>query len=189
VILPEFKPFNSIRRFAREYSITEKIDGTNGQIYIDDTGTQIAVASRNKWLDETKAGDHHGFYKWVMAHKEELLLLGPGHHYGEWAGQGIAHGYGLKEKRFYLFNTNRWTEETKPKCCHVVPVLHAGDDFSNAGIQVSCCLNRLQTEGSVAVPGWMKPEGVVIYHVAGNFLLKKTLNNDGHKSLQKYLKE
>lgn len=190
MILPEFKPFQSIKRFSRAYSISEKIDGSNGQIYIDDTGTEIAAASRNKWLDETKAGDHHGFYKWVMANKEELLpILGPGHHYGEWMGQGIQHGYGLKEKRFYLFNTSRWNEETKPKCCHVVPVLHDGTDFSDAGASVAAALYRLKELGSVAVPGWMRPEGIVIYHVAGNFLLKKTLNDDGHKSLHKYIKE
>lgn len=189
MILPEFKPFNSIRRLARGFVITEKIDGTNGQIYIDDTGTEIAAASRNRWLDGTKTGNHHGFYNWVQDNKEDLLKLGPGNHFGEWFGLGIANGYGLKEKRFSLFNTHRWNEETKPKCCHVVPVLYTGEDFTDIKIGVDFCLNKLQTEGSVAAPGWMKPEGIVIYHLAADVLFKRTLNNDGHKSLYKYNKD
>lgn len=32
--------------------------------------------------------------------------------------------------------------------------------------------------GSVAAPGFMKPEGIVIFHVQGNFGLKKTLEKD-----------
>lgn len=32
--------------------------------------------------------------------------------------------------------------------------------------------------GSVAAPGFANPEGVVIYHTAGNVLFKKTLIKD-----------
>ncbi len=39
-------------------------------------------------------------------------------------------------------------------------------------------LDKLDYFGSLAAPGYMKPEGVVIYHVAGNVLFKKTLEED-----------
>ena len=32
--------------------------------------------------------------------------------------------------------------------------------------------------GSLAAPGFMKPEGVVIYHTAANIMFKKTFKND-----------
>ncbi len=36
----------------------------------------------------------------------------------------------------------------------------------------------LRIRGSVCVPGFMNPEGIVIYHIAGNLLFKKTLVHD-----------
>lgn len=33
-------------------------------------------------------------------------------------------------------------------------------------------------DGSLAQPGFMKPEGIVIFHTAANQLFKKTLEND-----------
>jgi len=32
--------------------------------------------------------------------------------------------------------------------------------------------------GSIAAPGFMQPEGIVIYHTSGNVLFKKTFEND-----------
>jgi hypothetical protein len=40
------------------------------------------------------------------------------------------------------------------------------------------CLDKLRATGSVAAPGFMNPEGIVIYHVAGGHLYKKTIDND-----------
>jgi hypothetical protein len=34
------------------------------------------------------------------------------------------------------------------------------------------------TFGSAASPGFMKPEGVIAYHVAGNLFFKKTIEKD-----------
>ena len=104
--------------------------------------------------------------------------LGPGRHYGEWWGSGIQRGYGLPkgEKRFSLFNTTRWSEDAaRPACCHVVPVLYTGK-FSTGEIDV--CLALLADEGSHAAPGFMKPEGVVIFHPQGNVGFKKTIEKD-----------
>lgn len=34
------------------------------------------------------------------------------------------------------------------------------------------------TEGSVAAPGFMKPEGIIIFHIQSQLLFKKTLERD-----------
>ena len=61
----------------------------------------------------------------------------------------------------------------------MVPILHTGM-FSTQ--MVDTLLAELAREGSAASPGFMKPEGVVVFHVAGNLMFKKTLDkNDGHK--------
>ena len=176
----EFINFNKISRWSREVIVTEKIDGTNSQIYIDDTGTQIYAGSRNRWI--TPQDDNYGFAGWVERNKEELLKLGPGSHFGEWWGSGIQRNYGLKEKRFSLFNVSRWGEEaTRPKCCGVVPTLWRGnmDD-----LDADVLINLLRVEGSKAAPGFMKPEGIVIFCVAGGQLFKKTVEKDDRAKSQ-----
>lgn len=170
--LPEFKGFPKMARLSREVVVTEKIDGSNAQIYITDEGDLFA-GSRSQWITPEK--DNFGFAKWVERNKEELLTLGHGQHFGEWWGNGIQRGYGLKEKRFSLFNTFRWSE-VRPPCCHVVPILWKGI-FETEMIEE--VIERLRIEGSHAAPGFMKPEGVIVFHTAGNFGLKKTLDNDG----------
>lgn len=174
--LEGFRPFPKMARLAREMIITEKLDGTNAQILINDTGDKISAGSRTRMI--TPEDDNFGFARWVEANKEELLKLGPGRHFGEWWGQGIQRNYGLKEKRFSLFNVRRWGptgENPPPACCHVVPVLYTGTFNS---LDISITLDVLRVEGSKAVPGFMKPEGVVIFHTAGGYLFKKTFEKD-----------
>lgn len=171
---PEFPEFEKIPRLARECIVTEKIDGTNGLIFITEEGDLFA-GSRSRWI--TPQEDNYGFAKWVEGNKAELLRLGPGRHYGEWWGQGIQRNYSLREKRFSLFNVSRWADDAvRPACCHVVPVLER-ELFDSPGL-AHRALKRLRDEGSAAAPGFMKPEGVIIYHVAGNLLFKKTLERD-----------
>jgi hypothetical protein len=43
---------------------------------------------------------------------------------------------------------------------------------------VNQVLGKLKEEGSVASPGFMKPEGIVIFHTAARWLLKKTIDKD-----------
>lgn len=172
--LPEFVSFESIPRLKRGCTITEKIDGTNAQIYISDTGTLLA-GSRNHWI--TPEDNNYGFARWVEENREELLKLGPGSHYGEWWGSGIQRRYGMQEKRFSLFNSSRWTPETLPVCCSVVPVLYSDVFHSTA---VDQCLERLKTEGSIAGLH-AEPEGVVVYLQATRKYFKATLDGDGHK--------
>ena len=47
-------------------------------------------------------------------------------------------------------------------------------DTSVIGTQIE----RLRTLGSVAAPGFMRPEGVVVFHTAGGYLFKKTIERD-----------
>lgn len=169
----EFQTFTKIARLSREIVVTEKIDGTNGLIAIGEDG-EFQVGSRNQWITPEK--DNAGFARWAYEHKDELMALGVGFHYGEWWGQGIQRGYGLKEKRFSLFNTSRWSDDTvRPACCHVVPVLYTGMFYTT---QIDDALNQLRIYGSKAAPGFMKPEGVVIFHTAGNLYFKKTIEGD-----------
>jgi hypothetical protein len=171
--LPVFRPFPKIPRLSREIIITEKIDGTNASVYVSESGLVLA-GKRSGWI--TPENDNAGFAKWVRDHEEELRTgLGPGLHFGEWWGSGIQRRYGLNEKRFSLFNVGRWNEITKPACCDVVPLLYRGD-FSEVAILES--LLTLKNEGSLAAPGFMQPEGIVIFHIAAGVSFKKTLEGD-----------
>ncbi len=169
----EFKEFPSIGRLSRDIVITEKLDGTNASVTITEDG-QFLTGSRNRWI--TPQDDNYGFSKWAHENKDELLKLGVGSHFGEWWGQGIQRKYGLSEKRFSLFNVGRWNEENKPLCCHVVPTLYKGDFCTVAINQVMYELSGFN--GSAAAPGFMNPEGVVIYHKQANVLFKKTFEHD-----------
>jgi hypothetical protein len=79
----EFMGFPKMGRLSRECWVTEKIDGTNAQIYITDDG-QMLIGSRTRWI--TPESDNFGFARWATEHKDELLQLGPGRHFGEWWG-------------------------------------------------------------------------------------------------------
>lgn len=169
----EHQTFKKIPRLSRDIVITEKLDGTNAQITITEDG-QFLIGSRNRWI--TPENDNHGFARWATQNKEELMKLGVGTHYGEWWGTGIARGYYLSEKRFSLFNVAKWQDpEVRPKCCHVVPVLYQGP-FDTAVIDRE--LGNLKSNGSVAAKGFMKPEGIIIFHTAGNLYFKKTCVDD-----------
>lgn len=177
----EFKEFKKIPRLSRECVITEKIDGTNGVIAIEEDGTMWA-GSKSRWLWNSKEGmlceDNFGFANWVKNNIEDLKLLGVGFHYGEWWGSGIQRGYGLPkgEKRFSLFNVHKWSDDSiRPKCCSVVPVLWEGMFDTQRAFDV---LEHLRISGSKVVTGFMNPEGIVIFHKAGNLLFKKTIEKD-----------
>lgn len=201
----EFQAFSKIARLTREMIVTEKIDGTNAQIYIEDIPEYsyivmpevyadngfgpdgfvrvMRVGSRNRWL--SRKDDNFNFCRWAFDNADLLLQLGPGRHFGEWWGAGIQRQYGQTEKRFSLFNVQRWTptadpriprtKDVLPPCCGLVPVLYQGL-FDTAA--VDRCIESLRLTGSVAAPGFMKPEGVVVFHTAGNVGFKKTIEKD-----------
>jgi len=203
----DFEKFPKIPRFNRDIIITEKIDGTNGQIIIErfsnelltnegrgvmagavyyqhdfntDFETAIWAGSRNRWLNRV-GGDNHGFAGWVFANGPELVEgLGVGRHYGEWWGQGIGRRYGLDHKRFSLFNTKRWATQERPKCCDAVPVIYEGPWMlpDTAILAPNMALSLLLERGSFAAPGYTEPEGIVIFHPQGNLTFKITLEGD-----------
>ena len=173
--LPPFVEFPKIARLTRGMVVTEKIDGTNGVVHVSADGV-VRAGSRSRWI--TPDDDNFGFAKWVHANADELRALGEGYHYGEWWGAGIQRRYGLDHKRWSLFNVHRWGE-TRPACCGVVPVLARGLDIRAATEEG---LSILRASGSVAAPGFDKPEGVVIFHAHSKTLFKVTLEKDAeHK--------
>jgi hypothetical protein len=191
----EFTPYPKTPRLKRDIVITEKLDGTNAQVVIthgsfeddlDDTtiiaasGDEVdllimRVGSRTRWITPGKPTDNYGFAGWCLENADELFKLGVGQHFGEWYGQGIQRNYGLDHKRFALFNSSRWGihNPNTPACCEVVPVL-----ATCAMDQIDTVLWGLQMNGSKAVPGFMNPEGIIVYHTASQQNFKVLLEND-----------
>jgi hypothetical protein len=173
-----FVPFSKIARMSRTMTVTEKLDGTSGCLFIGEDGEFLA-GSRTRWI--TPEDDNFGFARWAYEHKDELLALGPGHHFGEWWGLGVQRKYDQAEKHFSLFNVGKWLEGYDnakplcPACCRVVPVLYRGMFDTD---MVNTVMGALSLNGSSAAPGFMNPEGVVIYHEAARILFKKTFEND-----------
>jgi hypothetical protein len=170
----EFEAFQKLHRIKRWCVITEKVDGTNAQIAFDEDGTMY-VGSRTRWI--TPDDDNFGFARWAHEHAEVLRALGPGRHFGEWYGAGIQRKYGLTEKRFVLFDTERWADG-RPECCGVVPIVYCGDFSTDA---IDNALETLRVGGSLIAPGFMNPEGVVVYMPQARAAFKVTLGGDGHK--------
>ncbi len=196
----EFKAFPKIPRYRREVCVTEKIDGTNAaiQIYpmdsLEETGNPLPIAvypyegkahgiwtqSRNQFI--TPGKDNYGFSTWVQNNAEQLVNLGPGTHYGEWWGYGIQRGYIQQRKRFSLFNIARWQpgRDTPPECCDVVPLIGYILPAEIDGI-----IEDLRLNGSKAAPGFMYPEGIIVWHTQSKQYYKILLEGDEiPKSLQ-----
>lgn len=171
IITEEFKSFNKILHIGKLYmSITQKIHGSNAQICIKKVTTEplehelghrgynIMAGSRTRWL--TLEDDNYGFCKWVRENAAELvIMLGEGRHFGEWAGPGINSGEGLTEKTLCLFNWRRWVGKELPNRVTTVPMLYKGAISLDA---ITDTMDRLKAQGSFLVPGYMKPEGVVV---------------------------
>lgn len=197
----EFQGFPKVARLNRDVIITEKIDGTNAQVLITEDGDML-IGSRTRWI--TPQDDNHGFARWAEGNKNQLLKLGPGRHFGEWWGSGIQRGYGLAkgDKRFSLFNVARWAlygtepkrivtadpriekyQDVLPEGLFLVPELYRGN-FSTLASGVA--ISNLRKKGSYASPGFMSPEGIIVFHTAANVGFKQTLENDDvPKSLYK----
>jgi hypothetical protein len=197
--MTEFKPWPKTPRLFRDIVITEKIDGTNAAIQIErdeayyelgdfpynhfidpatGLGYRVTAQSRNRLI--YPGDDNFGFAAWVRTNGTELVaVLGEGCHYGEWWGSGIQRGYGLTkgEKRFSLFNVNRYRDADLSAVpgLGVVPVLGSG--MFTTG-RVDSALLALVDEGSSAAPGFMRPEGIVVYHTAARSVFKVLLDND-----------
>lgn len=225
----EFREFPKIPRLFRPITITEKLDGTNACIVIQDItpyntdandwrdsimdpkgyatvtsdGRVMLVGAQSRSRIITPQDDNFGFADFVRRNASELAdTLGEGHHFGEWWGHGIQRGYGLErgERVFSLFNVHKWgpfatqgvlawragadgqlpltkfPRNIEGGRVDVVPVLAQYDSLSTSLIHMEVW--NLRERGSVAAPGFMKPEGVVVYHEAGRHSYKVLCEND-----------
>lgn len=139
----------------------------------------VGAQSRNRLIFPSKGTDNYGFAGWVRENSNTLVSdLGPGRHYGEWWGKGVARNYGLDHRRFSLFNTSRFDQDQEFHTLnlHVVPVLYEGvfEEYSS----VIYPTEMLKNTGSVAAKGFKSPEGIAIYHHAANQVFKVLLEND-----------
>lgn len=194
-----FVPFNKLSRLSSACTITEKIDGTNAQIFITEfvdgdehDPTVVAInqtaegnlairaGSRTRWIIPGKETDNFGFAHWVLENTIELTKLGIGQHFGEWYGGKIQRGYGRKDHALALFDVRRWGAHNPntPTCCTVVPTLYQGA-FSDTAIEDAMML--LKERGSVLEPGFMNAEGIVIYLQSARTSFKKTFEYDKGK--------
>ncbi len=206
-----YPAFNKIPRLEKlRWSITEKIDGTNGLIYICDkaasepddvllaqlnavwenTDYVVCAGSRSRWLNPgVKGGDNYGFAAWVVTNVEQLIgLLGAGYHYGEWWGRGIQRRYGQEEKRFTLFDPFRYehlpqADEPDAGGCIIsrAPLLASGTGTEVFELALTSAIKRLR-RFSVAAPDFLGPEGVVV-RIGDS--LHKVIINDGPKELSR----
>ena len=175
----EFQKFAKIPRLYRACCVTEKIDRSNAQIVIPEDDGPMLVGSRNRWITPGKRTDNFGFADWAYQNEASLRRLGPGRHYGEWWGAGIGRRYGLATRRWSLFNVLRWKQclpDPLPELgVALVPIIYQGE-FDTLNIAAACKL--LQSGGSMAEPGFMQPEGIVVKHFASGQLFKFTFNGD-----------
>lgn len=158
----EFVSFSKIPRLHElKMQITQKIHGSNAQICIweDESEINIQAGSRTKWIYPGKNTDNYGFAAWVEANRESLIeKLGLGTHYGEWAGPGINSGEGLTEKTLCLFDVHRYRNGL-PEGVRTVPLLYEGTiDLA----VIDAMMDELKINGSRLVPGFMRPEGIVV---------------------------
>lgn len=178
-----FEPWPKIARLNRNITITEKIDGTNAAVLIVESSLgdfDVYAQSRTRII--TPEDDNFGFANWVSKNVGALVAtLGPGRHFGEWWGSGIQRKYGLvgDDKRFSLFNTARYgaVDFAAEGLSNVstVPVLYEGL-FSESVIKSE--LRGLEAFGSEAAPGFLNPEGVVVFHQAAREMFKVTIQGD-----------
>lgn len=193
-----FEPFPKIGRLNAAMTVTEKIDGTNGQLQFDSLGNML-VGSRKRQifpegtffapesnedpgaLKPVKGTDNFGFAQWAYRHQYKLFdFLGEGRHYGEWAGNGIQRGYGMTEKRFFLFNAARFgpgRQEVPQDLLNIgldsVPVLYEGEHDQ---LKLDEIMYNLYTTGSY-LNEW-KPEGIIVYMHGVKELYKRTFEHE-----------
>ena len=197
----EFQTWPKTPRLLRDIVITEKIDGTNSAIIIEQLESfndadpdalavlmneglyyQFGAQSRNRLIFPGKTTDNYGFADWVQHNAEKLFdILGPGRHFGEWWGHGIARKYDMDHRKFSLFNTSKgvMTRQLGEHKIGTVPVIYSGP-FDM--VEICDALDDLKTFGSLAKVGFPDPEGICVFHTQSRQVYKITLdNNDAGK--------
>lgn len=159
---PEFKKWQKTKRFTDTImTVTQKLDGTNSQIFFKKSGKKLIVraGSRNKWLDTNKKRDNFGFGAFVQENKDVLFeILGEGRHFGEWCGKGIQTGEGLDTRRLYMFDSMLDIPNEHRDIISTVPLVYKGE-FSQA--YLIRILQTLKDKGSF-LNGFKDPEGIII---------------------------
>lgn len=179
-----YNSFPSIERLENIYCIiSEKIDGTNGLIEINETN--VRFGSRNRYISfsDDNAGFANFFKDYEARFKDAAKDITtdesyPLRIYGEWFGRGIQRGYGLKDKFFMPFSFfygEKLIEYQVPNV--IAPNIMYTGKFSME--VVSACMQQLKLNGSGIVKGYKQPEGIVIFFPKYNFRLKETF--DGAK--------
>ena len=185
----EFEGFAKIPRLTKGFHLSEKIDGTNAQIYIGqinaegfigtpvdmdyDRGLFMFAGSRKRYI--TPEDDNFGFARWCLDNAEELYKLGPGRHFGEWFGPGIQKNpLNVSEKRLAMFNP-KWIDQG-PECIEVVPQLGLVTHD-----QIDEALRNLYDSGTQVKGGEGEAEGIMLYHEASQQIYKRTFHNDEGK--------
>lgn len=189
----EFKEWPKIPRGLGEtMTITEKIDGTNACVIVEtnELGYDVVVGAQSRtqllcskesndldapWVNIT---DNFGFADWVRRNENLLETLGPGYHYGEWAGPGIQKNHhNLERKTFFLFNSDRWRDGRAPRPLGVecVPVLFEGEATRENITKVMDDLWKNAKEKGY------HPEGVVIWYHRTRRYEKVTFENAAGK--------
>lgn len=196
--MTEYPAWPKIKRDPLDLTmeITEKLDGTNGLIYItnecfadtdpivevdiDNLSWYVYAGSRKRWLSTGNTADNFGFAQWVKDNYQFLIeFLGTGHHYGEWCGPGIQKNpHNLPSKTFYLFS--QWWHQAKDKW------VESGKEW-NPSLQVVPCLSRGPYSEEVITammdlllhsykenPDAGVPEGIVAYFPELNKRIKRT---------------
>lgn len=162
--------------------VSQKLDGSNAAIRIEG-GKVVAIQSRKRLIEV--GSDNYGFAAWVRANEQTLVEdLGDGLHFGEWAGKGINSGEGLQEKRFFLFDTRNAGRLWLTPQLDVVPLLGVINGVDTE--KIKAIVDDLRINGSRVVPGFMKPEGVIvlIYDTQTRFKVMVE-NDDTHKGQHK----
>lgn len=206
----QFQAFPKIPRMDGNMFVTEKIDGTNACVvvsqaelpqewavrstcYYQGSGAEQGMYVQACWLYAqsrnriiTPENDNYGFAQFVWDNADVLAKgLGPGRHYGEWWGRGINRGYDMPERWFSLFNTGRWTNEAIEQGgmgdlpVAVVPLLVVHGSLDTT--VVADAMDNLASGGSHAAPGYMNPEGVVVFHSKSGHMYKRTFDGDASK--------
>ncbi len=168
----DFKAWPKIRRVSSGmWRVTEKIDGTNGVLYVPESeGEPILAGSRSRWL--TVEQDNFGFAAWVSENEEILTQLKPGYHHGEWWGAKIQRRYNQSGRQLSLFNMKTDIPENNIGL-DLIPCLDEFEslDFEYVNRRVNDVVRDLTFGGSTLDHG-TQPEGVVVHHLASNARFK-----------------
>lgn len=198
----EFRSWGKTPRLFRDVVITEKIDGTNCAVIIEQVSNTsdregvlvfqevggalyaVGAQSKNRLIYPGKTTDNYNFAQWVQENAEQLVeAFGPGHHFGEWWGKGIQNRYDVDYRTFSLFNTAKHADlffhtnllNDVDVTVESVPILFEGE-FSEEAVQRVA--REMLKNGSFAVPHAANPEGICIYHTQSKQVYKYTFDNN-----------